>query len=75
MTEAELQSRLTTYMAAEAAILSAQEYTIGQGSTARKVRRADLEQVRAEIKSIRAEIAALPPVGGRRGPVYLRPFN
>lgn len=75
MTEAELTARLASYLAAEAAILSAQEYTIGQGSTARKVRRADLEQIRAEIKSIRAEIAALPPAGGRRGPFYLRPFN
>lgn len=75
MTEAELTARLATYLAAEAAILSAQEYTIGQGSTARKVRRADLEQVRSEIKSIRAEIAALPGPGGRSGPFYLRPFN
>ena len=38
-TFAELKSRLESYVAAEQAILSgAQEYTVGQGSTARKLR-------------------------------------
>lgn len=76
MTEAELRARLLLYMNAEAAILSgAQEYTIGQGSTARKVRRADLEQIRSEIASINAQIDVIAPVVARRPTFYLRPGN
>lgn len=76
MTEAELRARLLLYMNAEAAILSgAQEYTIGQGSTARKVRRADLEQIRAEIASINAQIEVIAPAVARRPTFYLRPGN
>lgn len=71
----QLQERLTGYVAAETAILSgAQEYTVGQGSTARRVRRADLSEIRAEIASIRAQIS-LHTAGKRRGIFYLRPGN
>ena len=39
------QQRLDNYLAAEARILQSQEYAVGQGGTARRNRRADLEQV------------------------------
>lgn len=68
MTLAQLQARLDSYLAAEARILESQEYTVGQGSTARRNRRADLEQVRAAISDLRADITKLESAarGGRR---------
>ena len=68
------QQRLANYLTAEARILESQEYTVGQGGTARRNRRADLEQVQAGIKTAQAEIANLQvaQTGGRRL-VYLRP--
>lgn len=80
-----LQDRLDAYLAAELKILSGQEYQIGDGAAARKLRRADLSVVQAEIRRLRAEIAVLDqaaaPVAGasaasaRRGGriVYARP--
>jgi hypothetical protein len=59
MTRAELQARLSAYLAAETKILEGQEYQIGDGVTARKLRRADLGAVQAEIRRLSAEIAAL----------------
>ena len=77
-TFAELKTRLESYVAAEQAILSgAQEYTVGQGHTARKLRRADLAQIREAITSLQAQIAAAPDNPARprrRGVFYLRPF-
>lgn len=75
-TEVELQTRLTAYLNAEAAILSgAQEYTIGNGSTARRLVRAELETIQRVIKEIRAELTALTAITTRaRRPIYLRPF-
>ena len=60
MTFAELQARLTSYLDAEQRILQSQEYTIGQGGTARRNRRADLSEVRAEITQLSAQMAAHP---------------
>jgi hypothetical protein len=57
---AQLQTRLTAYLDAEAKILQSQEYTVGQGGSARKNRRADLEQVRAEIAQLNNQMAAHP---------------
>jgi hypothetical protein len=59
MTRTELQARLDAYLTAEAKILEGQEYQIGDGVTARKLRRADLGAVQAEIRRLSAEIAAL----------------
>lgn len=59
MTREQLQARLDAYLAAELEILKSQEYQVGQGGTARRNRRADLESVRAEIASIRQQIEAL----------------
>lgn len=76
MSSAELmaaQARLQTYLDAEAKILQSQEYTIGQGGTARRNRRADLEQVRAGIAECRADIARLSAASTRRV-MYLRPY-
>lgn len=66
------QQRLQQYLDAEARILRSQEYTVGQGGTARRNRRADLEQVRAGIKECRDEIARLQPAPRRV--TYLRPY-
>ncbi len=74
---ATLQSRLAAYIAAEQSILSgSQEYQVGQGSTARRLRRADLAEIRAEIKALSAQVNAHPdnPARPRRGIVYLRPL-
>lgn len=72
-TAAELQPRLDAYLAAELAILQGQEYQIGQGSTARRLRRADLSEVRAQISALQTQIAQLAAVR-RRGVVYIRPW-
>lgn len=69
MNTEQLQARLDAYVAAELKILQGQEYQIGQGATARRLRRADLSEVRAEIKSLLAQIASLTPRRAR----YLRP--
>lgn len=54
----ELQTRRTAYLDAELRILKSQEYQIGQGSSARRNVRADLETVRVALKDLDAEIAA-----------------
>lgn len=58
-TRAQLQARLDGYLAAELKILGGQEYQIGDGATARKLRRADLGDVQAEIRRLSAEVAVL----------------
>lgn len=73
MTLAELQARLALYLAAEAKILEGQEYTIGDGSTARRLRRADLAEVRAEIASLSQQVAAATAAQTRtRRVLYIR---
>ena len=72
----QLRARLQTYIDAEGKILQSQEYVIGNGGTARRNRRAELETVQSGIKSIRAEITLLE---ARQSPrarriTYLRPF-
>ena len=74
-TVAELRARRAQYLAAEAKILEAQEYQVGHGVTARRNRRADLEQVREEIARLDAAIAIAEATElrlGRRGLLYLR---
>lgn len=58
LTAAQIQARLDLYLAAETKILKGQEYTIGDGSTGRKLRRADLAEVRAEIRQLSADLGA-----------------
>lgn len=74
-TREQLQARLDAYLAAELKILSAQEYVIGNGATARRLTRADLAEVRKAITDIRAEMTLL---GTSTRPVrrvtYLRPY-
>ena len=76
MTLEELRARLAAYLEAETKILAAQEYVVGQGSTARRLTRADLGEVRAEIQRLSAQIAQLEAATQRaRRTVYLRPFG
>ena len=76
MTEAELLTRLGSYLAAETAILSAQEYVVGQGVTARRLTRADLAAVQQGIKDTRADLARLQATAsGVRRIRYIRPLN
>lgn len=73
MTLEQLQARLAAYLAAETAILGGQEYQIGVGGTQRRLRRADLADVRAEINSLRTQIAAAEAAAsGRRRVLYIR---
>lgn len=58
--------RRAAYVAAELKILQGQEYVIGQGATARRLRRADLAEVRAAILQLDAEIARLQATSTRR---------
>jgi hypothetical protein len=65
----DLIARRDAYLAAELKILQSQEYTVGQGGTARRSRRADLEQVRLQIEQLNVQInAAQQP----RRVLYLR---
>jgi hypothetical protein len=69
------EQRLQAYLIAERRILDSQEYMIGNGGTARRNRRADLEQVQNGIREVRAEIAQLQTTAQRgRRVSYLRPF-
>ncbi len=69
------QQRLANYLAAEAKILESQEYSVGQGGTARRTRRAELEQVQNGIREVRIEITTLTAAATGRGRVsYLRPW-
>lgn len=79
MSAEELQSwkdRLTSYLNAEKRILDSQEYQIGQGSAARRNRRAELMQVQKGISECQQKIgqlqAASSPVGHRI--IRLRPY-
>ncbi|SFF14902.1 DUF6148 family protein [Paracidovorax wautersii] len=67
------RARLQAYLAAEVRILESQEYVIGNGGTARRNRRADLESVQAGIKEVRAEIQRLESLAEPRV-AYIRPY-
>lgn len=74
-TVAEIQSRLAAYKAAELKILEGQDYTIsdGAGGISRRLRRADLEQVRLVITELEAQLAAAAAEeAGVRRVLYLR---
>jgi len=63
--------RLNAYLAAEAQILRAQEYTVGPGGSTRRMRRAELAQVQAGIRECQQHIQRL---GTRRSVVRLVPL-
>ncbi len=78
MTYADLLARLAEYLAAESRILKSQEYTVGQGGTARRNRRAELEQVQAGIADVQMQISRHPDnpaAAGARRIRYLRPMG
>lgn len=66
MTIEQWRSRLADYIAAEQRILQSQEYVIGNGGTARRNRRADLERVQEGIKECSAEISKLESASNPR---------
>lgn len=70
------RERLAGYIASEKRILDSQEYTVGQGGTARRNRRADLEAVQTGIRECNAEIAKLETASApqTRRVFRLRPF-
>ena len=73
MTLQELIDRRASYLAAEQKILESQEYQVGQGSTARRSRRADLAEVRQAINEISSQIAnAQNAASGTRRIRYIR---
>ena len=57
MTLQELQDQRALVYAAYTKALQSQEYQVGQGSTARRTRRADFEQLRLELERLDAKIA------------------
>ncbi len=76
MTLTELKDRLVSYLAAEQRILQSQEYTVGQGGTGRRNRRAELAEVREQIDNLNRQIAAHPDNTAARAVRrvrYLRP--
>lgn len=78
MDYATLVARLAAYLAAEAKILQAQETVVGQGTTARRLTRADLGEVRAEITNLQRQVANHPDNPAARGARrirYLRPMG
>lgn len=66
-TYAELLARKAAYLVAESKALESQEYSVGQGGTARRSRRAELDSVRDEIRQLDAQLARHPdnPAGAR----------
>lgn len=70
------RSRLADYRAAEARILQSQEYTVGQGGTARRNRRADLEAVQLGIRECTQQIELLEAASApqARRTFRLRPY-
>lgn len=72
MTEAQIQSRLDAYLAAEARILSAgQSWRMGGGGNDRQQQQAELAEIRKGIRECQAQLAQLRnggrSVGGLRG--------
>ena len=73
MTLEELIARRAAYLTAEAKILDSQEYQVGQGSSARRNRRADLAEVRDEIARLNLQIGSLQSAANRISRVrYIR---
>lgn len=70
------RERLAGYIASEKRILESQEYAVGQGGTARRTRRADLDAIQAGIRECNTEIAKLETaVNSQVRRVFrLRPF-
>jgi hypothetical protein len=73
MTVDQLKARLDLYLAAEARILQSQEYSVGDGGTARRNKRAELASVQAEITRLQQQIAPLEAAqSGLRRVLYIR---
>ncbi len=69
-----LRARLAQYLAAETAVLRRQEYSIDVEGGSRRVRFADIGEIRAEIKSLNAQISAAENLANRRSRIrYVMP--
>lgn len=66
-----LQERLDAYKAAELKVLSGQEYEIDTGGARRRLKRADLAEVRAAIANLQSQLDAAN--GTRRRIRYVVP--
>ena len=66
MTREQLEQRLQAYLDAETRILQSQEYTIGDGGTARRNKRAELATVQAEIARLQTQLARADAAGRPR---------
>ena len=70
---ATLINRRAAYLEAEAAVLKRQEYTIEVDGGSRRVRFADLAQIREQIDALNAQIErAQNAASGRRRVRYIR---
>lgn len=65
LTLAQWEARLTAYLSAETAALTNQEYEIDTGNGRRKLRRADLAEIRRGINECNQQIARLSTTRGR----------
>jgi hypothetical protein len=61
------QAHLDAWLAAELKVASGQEYEIDTGNGRRRLKRADLGQIREQIKYWRAEVGRLSGSRRRRG--------
>jgi hypothetical protein len=68
------QLRLAAYLAAEIAVLQNQEYEIDTGNGRRRLKRADLAEIRKGIAECNNAIASLTP-SARRRTRYIVPDN
>lgn len=75
-TLAEAQEKLATWMAADDAIATAQEYELYVGNNKRKLTRADAEMVQKKILFWRKEVERLSSATGVAGPKirYVNPL-
>jgi hypothetical protein len=67
------QARLDAYLAAEVAVLANQEYEMESGTGRRRLRRADLSEIRRGVAECNRAIASLTPSASGRRTRYLVP--
>ena len=69
------QAQLDTYLAANTAVASGQEYEIDTGNGRRRLRRADAAEIRTQIDYWDQKVKSLTPAsgGGRRRVRYVVP--
>lgn len=73
ITLAQAQAQLDTWLTANSAVASGQEYEIDTGSGRRRLRRADAAEIRQQIDYWDGKVKSLTPAsgGGRRRTRYI----